>query len=90
MDDAFDQPTFFQPVKTVCDLVLIRDEQRITPLKRDADLRAGETTIPAEDDLSDRAGHAAPCEHEVGNGRNACILPFSHVMDAFTFSWPTI
>ena len=66
--DAFNDAPPFQPVKAVCDLVLIGHEQRPAPLERDADLRARELARPAKDQPLDCARDAAPVEHEVGNG----------------------
>jgi hypothetical protein len=78
--DAFNEPEFLQAFDTVSDLVLVRCEQRAPALKRDADLNTGEPSRPAQDDPPDRTGHAASCEHKVGDGRNAGFISlFTHV-----------
>ncbi len=80
--DALDDALFLQPVEAIRDLVLVGHEQRPAALQRDADLRGRKATRPAKDKLPDRAGHAAPFEHEVGDGREAT---FRH--DGVRFTW---
>jgi hypothetical protein len=66
-----DQALLFHAVEAVLDLVLVRHEQRTSAVEGDADLDAGETARPTEDDPPDRAGHAAMFKDKVGDGREA-------------------
>lgn len=86
MDNAFDEPLFLHALQTVRDLVLIRHEQRATPLERDADLHARETPRPAVDNPADRTRDSAELKHKDVDGREAAAFGFLHDASQLIFS----
>jgi hypothetical protein len=86
IEDTRDESLLLHGGNAIGDLVLIRHEQRPAALQRDADLNRREPSRPCQDDPPDRTCHAAPFEHEVGNGRDAAFIPlFTH--DVLQVTW---
>ena len=71
VDDNSDQALFLHAIKAVLDLILVRDQQRATPLERDADLHAREPSWPPVNNPADRTRDTAELKHEDMDGREA-------------------